>query len=238
MKINCESCGSEIPAANINLQDRMAKCDNCNNIFSIKSLIDGISPPSSPESPQPHYSKAEISMPKGISVDEGYEGLEITRKWFGPIAIFLTFFCIFWDGSILFALRMIISSGEPMTALFLSIHAIAGIGLTYWCISLYVNKTIITVNSYLIRVKHTPLPFPGSKDFQLDRLEQVYTKERVVRGKNGYSYYYDLYIIDANDKHTKVLPNLQNKEQALFIEQEIERYLDIEDRYVQGSVTS
>lgn len=238
MKIYCESCGSEIPAANINLQDRVAKCESCNNIFSISKLLDGMAPPrqASSEASPSYYTKAELELPKGISVDQDYEGLKITRKWFNLTTIFLTFFCLFWDGFMVMWFSISISTGAYEMAAFGSIHAIVGICLTYWCIASYVNNTTITASSYLIKIQHAPLPFPGSKEYNIAQLEQVYTKERVVRGKNGTSYYYDLYIIDGN-KHTKVLPNLTSKEQALYIEQEIEKYLGIEDQYVPGSVT-
>lgn len=237
MKIYCESCGSEIPAANINLQDRMAKCESCNNIFSISQLLDGMAPQRpSPAQKESYFAKAEISLPKGISVDQDYDGLIITRKWFNLTTIFLTFFCAFWDGFMIMWFSISISTEAYEMAAFGSIHAIVGICLTYWCIASYINKTTIKVSSYLIKIKHSPLPFPGSKEFTISQLEQVYAKERVVRGKNGTTTYYDLYIIDGN-KHTKVVSNLINKEQALYIEQEIEKYLDIEDRYVPGSVT-
>lgn len=244
MKIYCESCGSEIPAANINLQDRIAKCESCNNIFSISKLLDGIAPPkqSSQES-SGYYQKSDVPLPKGVTVEQDYEGLKITRKWFNLTAIFLTIFCLFWDGFMVMWFAISISTGAYEMAAFGSIHAIVGICITYWCIALYLNKTTITVSSYLIKVHHSPLPFPGSKEHNIDQLNQVFIKERVRTSHSSgeYSsssryYTYDIYILDGNNKETKILSNLNDKSQALYIEQEIEKYLDIEDRYVPGSI--
>lgn len=245
MKIYCESCGSEIPAANINLQDRVAKCESCNNIFSISKLLDGIAPPrQSPQDSGNYSQKREVPLPKGITVEQDYEGLKITRRWFNLSAIFLTFFCLIWDGSIVMLFIFSISSGTYVMALAGSIHAIAGVCLTYWCIALYLNKTTITVSSYLIKVLHSPLPFPGSKEFPIDQLNQVFIKERVKTSRSSGSYAassqyysYDVYILDKNNSETKIVSNLNDKSQALYIEQEIEKYLDIEDQYVPGSVT-
>ena len=45
---------------------------------------------------------------------------------------------------------------------------------------------------------------------------------------------YEVHLIDRNYKHAKLVTGLPSSEHALYLEQEIERFLHIADRPVRG----
>ncbi len=116
------------------------------------------------------------------------------------------------------------------------IHAIVGIVLTYYLIAGYINKTVIEVNSMFLSVRHRPLPFLGNKKIQSQDIKQLYSKEMIHRGKNGINYTYEIHAVLDNDKRIKVVSGMPRSEQALFIEQEIEKYLKIRDESIEGEI--
>lgn len=180
----------------------------------------------------------DMGLPEGLKVSlEGNE-LVITRKWFTWIIIFLTFFCVAWDSFLVFWYSMAIniqSNGvEIFFILFPIVHVAVGAGLTYYVIASYVNTTIIRVSYERLMVKHGPVPWPGNKTIPCNSIAQLFCKEIISRNKNGVSVTYTVSAILKNNTNIKLVSGLNLHEQALYIEQEIEKYLGIKDRPVKG----
>ena len=55
-------------------------------------------------------------------------------------------------------------------------------------------------------------------------------------GKHGYSYSYSVQAVIKNGETIELISGLPSKDAALFIEQEIEKYLKIEDEPVRGEL--
>jgi hypothetical protein len=123
-----------------------------------------------------------------------------------------------------------------MTILFPLLHVAVGIGLTYYVIAGYLNKTYVRVDISNIVIKHAPLPFFGNKTLNSSGIKQLYTKEKVSHSRHGSSVSYEVHVITHDRKNVKLLSGLESSEQALFIEQKIERFLKIEDKAVKGEI--
>jgi hypothetical protein len=228
MDIHCPRCGAEPRAADINLDRMVAKCYNCNAVYSIADQV-------------PHNSLAtaprmDVPLPENMTLEQEPGGLVIRRRWFGWQYIFLLVFAIFWDGFLLIFIGIAFSFRVGAFALFPSIHVLVGIFITYTAIAGLVNMTTIHVGYEGVRVRHGPLPWRGNTQLATTDLRQVFCRERVTRGRGSTSVYYDVYAIRADGSDTKVVSSLPNAEQALFLEQEIERYLGIKDQPVRGEV--
>ncbi len=228
MQINCRQCGAEIPADNINLDRLVAKCSECNSVFSLADQFgeaDGYRT----------FKKFDTPLPKGIKVDNFGGELLISYRWFGPKIIFMTFFALLWNGFMVFWYGTAISNRIWIMALFGLMHAGVGVGLIYYVLAGYLNTTVVKVGMSDLEIKHGPLPYPGKR---LERafIRQLYCKERVHRNKNSTSYSYEVHAITKEGKHEKLLSGLDKSEQALYLEQEIERYLGLSDRPVRGEL--
>ncbi len=184
---------------------------------------------------------AEIGIPDNILVDKDFQHLRIVRKWFGFKFIILTLFVIVWDAFLINWYYMAFSSSfqdafDLMFVLFPLLHVAVGLGLTYYVIAGYLNKTFIDVDFNSITVKHGPVPFWGNKKVSSKIIKQLYCKrDDFPSSRNAYRAF-AVHAITSDRRNIKLLSGLDNSEQALFIEQEIENFLKIEDKPVKGEI--
>jgi hypothetical protein len=129
------------------------------------------------------------------------------------------------------------SQGQYGMAAFGSIHGLVGVFLTYYTIAGYLNRTYIYVDNYIMKILHQPLPWYGNMQIGSTELEQLYSKEKVTYSRNGQNISYDLHAKTIAGKDVKLLSGFENSEQVLFTEQEIERYLHIQDRAIRGEIS-
>jgi hypothetical protein len=180
--------------------------------------------------------RMDLGLPDKLELRNEGSGIEIIRKWFGWKTLFLTVFAVFWDGFLLVWYSFTLPMGLTLFTLFPLIHVAAGVGITYTALTGWINRTRIRVDQGRISVRHGPLPWLGNKDLDGSTLKQLYSKEKVSRGRNSTSITYEVHAITNTGKNVKLVSGLESSEQALYIEQEIERYFGIEDAPVRGQI--
>ena len=227
MQLNCPYCDHVIPATDINLDRMVAKCASCSAVFGFEDQITAA---------PAFVRKLDVPLPKGILFEQqGYE-MAITRRWLSPKFFFLVFFCVCWDGFLCFWYSMAISQGVWVMALFALGHAAIGVGLTYYTIAGFINHTLIRVSPSQLDVSHGPLPWPGKKRLDSTTIAQVFCKEHISRGKNGTTTTYQVHAATRAGTQEKLVESLDTSDQALYLEQEIERFLNIKDAPVAGEI--
>lgn len=91
------------------------------------------------------------------------------------------------------------------------------------------NRSVLQISQSELRVKHGPIPYALSNTFDSNNVKQIYVK--LVQA--GRSTSYAVYILTKNNLHEKFLA-LPNGKLALYLEEEIERFLGIKDQVVRG----
>ncbi|HET7228897.1 MAG TPA: hypothetical protein VFJ16_02715 [Longimicrobium sp.] len=226
MKIVCPSCRVPVAADDVNLSTGLAKCRTCNNVFRFDT---------EPELAAAPARKRPLSgKPDRVVMSEGNGELTIAYRWFSPKFIFLTFFCIFWDGILLVWYATALASGAWLMALFPVLHVAVGIGLTYWVLCGYVNTTTIRLDGSRMSVRHHPLPWPGNRDYAFAQVAQLYCEEKVSRGRNGVSCTYNLGALLHDGKRKTVISGADSPDLPLFLEQHAEAWMRITDVPVAG----
>lgn len=177
-----------------------------------------------------------IPIPEKFKVFHDRETLVIRRKWFGPQVFFLIPFTLFWDGFMVFWFYKAFMDGQWEMMAFGSIHALVGVGLTYFVICNFANATDITINPRHVGVKIHPFPWPGNKQIKTTDITQLFCDERISQGKHGTSVSYTVKIIDKLGKSTKLISGLKDVSEARFIENKVESLLGIENKPVAGEV--
>lgn len=239
MKLVCASCQRPIPAEDINLDMAIAKCRGCDSVFS---FLDTLAPASS--SGTVAEPSLPVPVPKRFRVDEVGKELTISYRWFSPVSFFLIFFCIFWDGFLIvwyaIALGAIFGGkGEPMTwvmAVFPLIHVAVGIGLTYYTIATFFNRTVIRSAGGEVSVRHGPLPWYGNQRVPTSDVRQVYCTEKMRHHKHGHSISYNVNLLRRDQSKATLLSHLSELDEALFIEQKLRECLGLEDEHVAGAI--
>ena len=183
----------------------------------------------------------DIGVPEKMQISKNFQHLRIVRKWFDYKFVLLTLFVIFWDAFLVNWYAMAFSSSfqsafDLMFFLFPLIHVAVGIGLTYYVLTGYLNRTLIDVDANSITIKHEPLPFWGNKKVSSKAVVQLYCKKDDFLGARNRYHVFAVHAITRERKNITLLSGLDTSEQALFIEQEIEKFLNIEDKPEKGEI--
>lgn len=178
-----------------------------------------------------------VGLPAKMKLVPDGMGLIITRRWFGWQTIFLTVFAIFWDSFLVFWYAIVAKEGAGLVfVLFPIFHVIAGVVITYLALAGWLNTTRVSINFEKITVISGPLPFLNNRAVESSAIRQLYSKERITRSRNGTTSHYDVHAILADERNIKLAGGLESSEQAVFLEQEIEKYLGIKDVPVKGEL--
>ncbi len=230
MQLYCQSCEKMILAEDVNIELAIAKCRACNAVFNFSETIAA-----------KRRRKPEAKPPKRLEIVDTGSELAIRWKWFTHTVWFLLLFCIFWDGFLVMwygiGLAQLWAKGGDFGAivmlLFPVIHVAIGVGLTYFVISTFVNRTSIVVALGQLELRHGPLPWPGSRVLQVIDIEQFYCVENRGSRKSRQSSF-ELHVLMKNEEKIKLLTALEYEEFALFLEQKLEDHLGIVDELVVG----
>ena len=175
-------------------------------------------------------------QPRDVKFTKDGNSLKFSWQWYSCQYIFLAFFCIAWDSFLCFWYGMAISDqGTPWIMIVFPIfHVAVGVGLTYYTLAGFINRSTVRVDRDSFSVRHGPLPWYGSLDIPISDLQQLYTQEK--RGSSDSATTYQLNAVLKNGRKLKLLPNLDSPDVGFFIEQQIENWLNIEDQTVRGEM--
>ena len=184
--------------------------------------------------------RAPVERPRSIRVEDDGRGVRIVRRWFSPAYFVLLLFCVLWNGILVVFYRAIVASGAPgFVALFPIVHVAVGLGLTYFTIAGFVNRTVVTVEpGRTLTIRHGPLPWPGARDLDPDDLAQLFVvSTRKPDDERSRSPAYALAALTRDGRRLTLLRDVGLPvEDALFVEQELERRLRIHDVPVRGEL--
>jgi hypothetical protein len=176
-------------------------------------------------------------IPEHISMEQTSTGLLFSYRWFSPAYIFVGLFAIGWDVFLVFWYTLATSQDAPLVMLlFPIVHVLVGVGITYFALAGFLNKTFILVGEGKLTIQHAPLPWPGNRVLQASDLTQLYSEERVIRTRNGAQMKYKLNAITREDKKISLMSNLTAPDQVRFLEHKLEEYLGITDVPVEGEM--
>jgi len=227
--LSCKLCRAKIFAEDVNIQQLVAKCRACNAVFEFVDQVKG------GEEAAPPRLRGPVPMPGKFRMEEQAGGFVISWRWLSYVHVFLLFFTIAWDSFLIFWYGMAMGEGAPWIMFVFPIgHLAVGLGLTYVVLTGLLNRTTVTVERETLTVRHAPLPWPGNVSVATDQLDQLYCRRRISHGKHGPSYSFEVRAVTQEGRKMTLIKGLESEDQALFIEQQIESRLGIEDRPVAG----
>lgn len=185
----------------------------------------------------------QINIPKSIKVYQTDDGLIFTQKW-GSIGlnIYITFFTTLCNGFLLFFTIVMASSTNTsgdiwVIFILLPLCLLIGFLLIYFTLALWLNKLYIIASNEKIIIRDQPIPFPwnNNKQLRVANLERLYSKKRVTMSP-GKSVIYEVRV-NTYTGADKQLVGFSKSEEALFIEQILEDYLNIKDEPREGEIS-
>lgn len=217
--VSCPKCKENILGDGININDKIAKCDACGVVFSFQKEINHLT--------KPQRVKQEIFRPEGIDLFHFNNELDFTIQ--RPYSIL--------DG-------LLGGIGIPFALIFTVAFIIKGGSLIiptllFWLMSAYPiyswvthakKKININIDEKSVNVHWKPNNRKKAKSYDKTDIDQLYIKKNIT--SHGL---YEVYMIVnglEGQKHVNLIPGIGSLSKAMYIEQEIEKYLGIIDREV------
>ena len=216
VSVNCPSCDTPPAIDQINIHDKIAKCENCATVFSFEQEVKDLA--------QINEAAIEENIVRPVGIEKSYfhDELELTMTqptggaWIA-FAVMLAFFAgLFYLVSIKKGMSMYVPAGFLSFALFFFYK--------YW--NKPNEKIYTTVDENFLSVHYRPKNFVRDKSIPISEIEQLYVKTIA-------SNYYSLYAVtnsSEGQKHVKVIQYIETRYNARYLEREIEKHLGIEDR--------
>ena len=233
MDIRCQKCGASIHAQDVNMEHAIARCAACSAVFRFSDVVES-------QGEAAHRKQRIVEPPRGVAIEDWGPKLKFTRKWFTPAVFALLIFCGLWDGFLVFwysqlgSLKDISDPIQLVVLIFPIGHVLVGLLLSYACVCMFVNRTVVEVGDGQLTIRHGPLPCPGNRTIDTASLDQLYCKQRQHRTQRSVYATYELFAKLKNGKSRKLIGGLEKADQARFLEQQIEQRLHIRDAAVAG----
>lgn len=234
----CPACGTPLRETDISRQTMAGRCPACHTLVDLQAA-GFAAPPSALAGGEPGEAREmmPVPMPARVHVETRGRDLVIVRRWFSWAYLLMVVFCVLWFGFLATWYGIVFAAEAPLIfKLFPLIHVAAGLVIAYATLAGFVNRTTFAIERDHLTVRHGPLPWRGNLDVSTLQLEQLFCTQKISRGRNGTTLRYNVEGLTKDGRHLKVVSGLDTREQALFIEQTLERHLGIKNRRVRSEM--
>jgi hypothetical protein len=218
-RVNCPTCQTAIPAEQINIQQTLAVCPNCHQVFDFKDQLVGAA-----SAEDEKAKRRKVKQPEDILMENTAEGLDITYRWtmtsddprnkffaIGAVLLGIGLFMVFGATG---ALPLALLIGLPVMLF----------GFHYFIAS-SLNHTRFEMRPTTLRVSTAPVPYYGfypTKELALDRVARFGTRLSKWSDANANSQwrFYDVVAYLHDGTEIDLLVHMQEA-YTLFIAQEL-----------------
>ena len=228
---SCPQCSAAIPDSSIDRERDIATCASCGRVIDLRAQSDGTAATAGaarmrkPVPLPPGIQLTTYAPPSGGYRESGSSGIAITRRWlrgkhYAMLLIPLiaaSVVAYFW--------------AQDGFSLWLLFGAVFVLGWTYLLATMFLNRTIVRALSGRVEVQHGPLPnLQMARNITLEAgsIEQLF----VARFGAAFA-------VKARMKDGSVVDlvaPLVAAEQAIFVEQQLERVLGLVDFAIDGEL--
>lgn len=230
-ELECKNCGSKLEFD----QDRdLLICMHCATVYTKTEFA-----AKNATSPSP--------FPAGSLTQEKTDtDLSIVYRWFTLEAIAVLIFSFIWIGLLTaFAFGGVTAfiKNPPQQipkfillfpALILVLMTSYGVVMVYTALGMIFNKTRITVDQALLQIRTGPFPMQRRVKLDSHLIKQLYCKRKMRYSKNRSREIFQIDAILADQRECNLLKNLPTPDLALYIEQEVEKFLNLPNHSVPG----
>lgn len=142
---------------------------------------------------------------------------------FAPLALVFAFPPLLWIFS---SDPILITSEIACTITPITLFSLVLFYLTL--VSLF-NRSVIQISQSELRAETGPLPYESNKTLNSTNIQRIYVRSKRTRRTTVYA----LYALTRNNRREKLV-TVRNGQLALYLKEEIERFLGIKDQVVRG----
>lgn len=233
--MDCPQCGRRIPVANVNMRHMAAKCDACEEIFSLTDRF-----PSTQEGGAVSERSAP-PRPAHLNVEVQGGRLQMSYRWRAGHLFMLIPFTIAWNGFLVGWYTMAVHIPGPAKLIMLVFpiaHLAAGLFMVHLCLTGLFNRTTITVDRTAIEIRHGPIPAGGNVRLNVHEVEQLFCRGKTNTDSDGdTTHHFSLHAVLRDGLRRDLLINESDRDLVQFVEYMIEAHLGLEDRPVEGELS-
>jgi hypothetical protein len=161
-----------------------------------------------------------MEIPSGVKMRPLSDGVRISWPPLPPYWLVLA-------GFLLFTAIILVGNLKDFGSVVLFLLVLAG--FFYVTGLVFINRSVLHISWREMTISCGPLPYKSQRQFDPHEIRQVYVRlERVGRTTT-----YGVYALDRSGDHLR-LWSVADGQVALYLEQEIERFLGIPDEVVRG----
>ncbi|HEY3449655.1 MAG TPA: hypothetical protein VGK67_25095 [Myxococcales bacterium] len=229
-ELRCRSCGAALRAEDIHQDLAIAKCGYCHAIRDLAPRGDA--------DPAARQLRPQVPMPARFTLDRQGGRLVVEWRWSRATGIAVLIFSGLWNAVLAVSYRLMLASDvQPEAPLFALPFVAVGLALSWFGLACLLNRTRIEVGGGVLGVRHFPVPWRRDRELAAAQIDQLFCREIVNDTDEGTSRSYQLIAVCKPDGRSLTLvSNLDEAQQALFLEQQVEGHLGIADRPVVGAV--
>lgn len=224
----CKFCRYDIPAEDIELSHRLAKCRGCNRVFAIELAASPVMATTSATIP---------SKPDKLKlIDEHGQGY-MQWHWFHPVAFVLLIFCIAWNSFLftwyshaLFGLGGANAARAPFEWLMIIFpigHVAVGVGLAYLTLCLFFNRTQIVYDGRYLVSRSGPIPVRRTRTFAREEILRLENEARASTTKSHTQYLWQLYVIQTDNTRKPLITQVHEPALIRYVQWQLETWLDL-----------
>lgn len=227
-ELTCRRCRRPIEPKDHHADYGIATCMRCNAVLDLSGNHLGR---------KQRWDRAPVSLPVGVKLDRGLNTFSAVWSWFSWTKVsFGTVFCVVWFGFSVAWYQRTGGDSQWFIKLYEWGHIAVGLIAAYTLLAYWLNRTHVTVEGRRLRIRHGPLPWPGSGEWEAAHFEQLYCLQRVTRSEQVTTAHFDLMALCTNGRSVVLLKGVDNPQMVLWLEQELEKILDLHDEPVEGEL--
>ncbi len=236
----CPNCGKELDTTTINRRADVMSCAYCGGVVDLgreRATVDALdSTPIFVDGPPP--ARPIYIKPSSVQIKQDGSRQIISWRWLNKHSMLKFVHAIFYlFGPLLLFLLLLIFGGfadwiayllAPITFIY---QVVARASQLYETIACLVNKTTIELDEETLRVRHSPLHWHHEVTVKRGAIRQFHASKRLVTGffEKKKTIRNELNASLRSGRSITVLSGPESSHHILFLEQELERYLDLDD---------
>jgi hypothetical protein len=235
MQAHCTNCKSPLAESSIDREREIATCGACGRLVDLRPQLAAAqnATPSRPRMRPPvalpagmEVSRSEAKSPGGYRQQEDRGSVLITRRWLRPKHyVMLVVFVLLAGVLVHFWTKNGASGWLVLATAFVA-------SWNYMLLGMFLNRTRIRADASEITVTHGPVPLPLGKSRRLSAGEV----RQLFAMPSGGHFAVGAHVTDGTT--VALISPLVTAEQALFVEQELEKVLGLVDYEVAGELAS
>lgn len=229
VELECKNCGAPLSARDVSDELAVARCPHCQGVFALEK----IAPPPA-ETKRVSLPLRAFSRPRYFQVQREADKLEFEGTPALAALLTVPFALVF----IVLPLGLLLSLNAAEAGIFMLIPLVfvgVGTAMFFKTLDTGLSKVRIFVDNKTLDCRKRGLRSKWYCCVPVDSILQLYVTEHTTHRSNNPTTWYHLHCIRSDGNRELIYDHFRKPEQALYIEQEIEEFLGLENLRVGDS---